>query len=98
MRAATPRPQRAAVLYSHNRTINQGTRPGGNEGKKEIMKTDKYQVLTDYKGYDVVFSAQINAGNDTLERWQIFNHETTKEVMHFHWFTELQEVIDWINR
>lgn len=62
------------------------------------MHTDQYEILTDYKGYDVTFYAQINAGNDVLERWQIFDHETAKELMTFHWFTGLQEIIDWIDK
>ena len=60
--------------------------------------TDQYKVLTDYKGHDITFYAQINENGEVLETWQIFDHETGDEIRDDHWFTSLQEVIYWIDR
>lgn len=60
--------------------------------------TDQYEVLTDYKGYDVSFYALIDEDGKVTESWQIFDHETADEIRGDHWFKSLQEVIDWIDR
>ena len=62
------------------------------------MFTDQYEILTDYKGHDVTFYAQIKEDGEVLEVWQIFDHETSHELREDHWFSSLQEVMDWIDR
>lgn len=60
--------------------------------------TDQYEVLTNYKGYDVTFYALIDENGKVTESWQIFDHETADEIRDDHWFTSFQEVIYWIDR
>lgn len=60
--------------------------------------TDQYEILTDYKGFDISFYAIIDENSEVIEAWQIFDHETGDEIRGDHWFTSLQEVMNWIDR